>query len=126
MNEDDYFCPMPAVRELMGIFHLSEFEAGKLYAAIKDRRGEIFRKVMQRRKQNEEREQRQMQRQPEPEKKEDDWLFKLLILLIILRQKQRLSLNHQLIMSLVGIVNFIDDANETQNESKPEPSKPKL
>lgn len=125
MTEDQYFCPMPSVSELMSIFNLSEFEAGKLWAGIKDRRAEIFRKVKQRREQNKEREQRQKQQQPEPKQKEDDWLLELLILLIILRKKQRLSLNHQLIMSLVGIVNLIDDASEMQDETKPE-SKLKL
>ncbi len=129
MNEDDYFCPMPSNGELMSIFHLTAFEAGKLWAAIKDRRGEIFRKVKQRREQRKEREQRQIQRQPKPQKKEDDWLFELLILLIVLRQKQRLELNHNLIMSLIGIVNLIDndESNEMQMqlETKPE-SKPKL
>ncbi len=122
MNEDDYFCPMPTVKELASIFNLNGEEAGKLYAGIKERRSEIFRKVKQRRKQNEE----QRQRQPEPEKKkEDDWLFELLILLIILRQKQLLELNHQLIMSLISITKLIDNKNETQSETKPE-SKPKL
>ena len=126
MTEDQYFCPMPSVSELMSIFNLSEFEAGKLWAGIKERRFQIFEKVKQRREQNKEREQRQkQQRQSEPQKKEDDWLLELLVLLIILRQKQRLSLNHQLIMSLVGIVNLIDDASEMQDETKPE-SKLKL
>ena len=123
MTEDDYFSPMPSDDELMSIFGLTRQEAGRLWCEIKERRFQIFEKVKRRRKQNEDREQRQ--RQPEPQKKEDDWLLELLILLIILRQKQRLSLNHQLIMSLVGIVNLIDDASEMQDETKPE-SKLKL
>ena len=126
MTEDDYFSPMPTDDELTAIFGLTRQEAGRLWCAIRDRRFQIFEKVKQRREQNKEREQRQkQQRQSEPQKKEDDWLLELLILLIILRQKQRLSLNHQLIMSLVGIVNLIDDASEMQDETKPE-SKLKL
>ncbi len=121
MTEDDYFDPMPTVHELAGIFHLTAPDAEKLWAAIKERRFKIFEKVKQRRKQN----QNQEQRQIEPEKKEDDWLFELLILLIILRQKQRLELNHNLIMSLINITKQIDESNEMKYETKPE-SKPKL
>jgi len=124
MNEDDYFCPMPTINELASIFNLTGEEAGKLWASIKERRTEIFRKVKQRREQIKDREKRQ--RQPEPQnKKEDHWLFELLILLIILRQKQRLDLNHQLIISLISITKLIDNKNEMQYETKPE-SKPKL
>ena len=116
MTEDDYFSPMPSDDELMSIFGLTRQEAGRLWCEIKERRFQIFEKVKRRRKQNEDREQRQ--RQPEPQKeKEDDWLFELLILLIILRQKQRLELNHTLIMSLINITKQID--NHESNEMQP-------
>jgi hypothetical protein len=121
MDEEDYFGQMQSVSELMSVFGLSESEAGKLWTAIKERRSEIFEKMKRRKKQNK----NQQQRQPEPQKRKEDWLLELLILLIILRQKQRLSLNHNLIISLAGIVNLIDNANEIQLETKPE-SKPKL
>ncbi|WP_297505138.1 hypothetical protein [Ferrovum sp.] len=109
VNESTYFTPLPTVETVMRLYGFDRFQAQVFISNLRVHRLEFMEKK-------------------EREKKR--WLFALLMMLCVLRQRQNLDLDNSLINGLAKTLSdFIStlkiEEPDQDSDSKPKP-KPKL